>query len=88
MTVILSIDVGIKNLSYCLLEVTNCNTVKVIDWDNIAITDKNCKKIKMQGSRTVVTKQVREPPPDSSFHGMSPFLKGEISCRIFILSNA
>ena len=44
MPTILSIDVGIKNLTYCLLDVNNYNSVKVIDWDNIAITDKNCKK--------------------------------------------
>jgi hypothetical protein len=47
MPIILSIDVGIKNLSYCLLE-AKCNNVKVIGWDNIAITDKNCKKIKVE----------------------------------------
>lgn len=45
---ILSIDVGIKNLSYCLLDANNDNSVKVIEWDNIAITDKNCKKIRVE----------------------------------------
>jgi Holliday junction resolvasome RuvABC endonuclease subunit len=47
MPTILSIDVGIKNLSYCLLDANN-NSVKVIDWDNISITDKNCKKIRVE----------------------------------------
>jgi hypothetical protein len=47
MPTILSIDVGIKNLSYCLLDANN-NSVEVIDLDNIAITDKNCKKIRVE----------------------------------------
>jgi len=45
---ILSIDVGIKNLSYCLLNVDSSSNVKVIDWNNIVITDKNCKKIRVE----------------------------------------
>lgn len=44
---ILSIDVGIKNLSYCVLN-ANDDEVHVVDWNNIAITDKNCKKIKVE----------------------------------------
>ena len=48
MSSILSIDVGIKNLSYCLLNVDSSSNVKVIDWNNIVITDKNCKKIRVE----------------------------------------
>jgi hypothetical protein len=44
---VLSIDVGIKNLSYCVLNAEN-DVVHVMDWNNIAITDKNCKKIKIE----------------------------------------
>lgn len=44
---VLSIDVGIKNLSYCVLDADNA-VVHVVDWNNIAITDKNCKKIKIE----------------------------------------
>ena len=43
-----------------LSDVTLCIWRKSIEHSDI----QNCKKIKMQGSRTVVTKQVREPPPD------------------------
>ena len=39
---ILSIDVGIKNLSFCLFEIdttnTNTNNIKVLKWDNIDLT--------------------------------------------------
>lgn len=44
---ILSIDVGIKNLSYCYFEVTNDTTVKVLDWQNVSVMDGNCKKTKV-----------------------------------------
>jgi len=40
---ILSIDVGIKNLSFCLFEDTT-NEIKVIKWDNIDISEKNESK--------------------------------------------
>jgi len=43
-----------------LSDVTLCIWRKSIEHSDI----QNCKKIKMQGSRTVVTKQVREPTPD------------------------
>jgi hypothetical protein len=38
---ILSIDVGIKNLSFCLFEITDIistNSIKVLKWDNIDLT--------------------------------------------------
>ena len=41
---ILSIDVGIKNLSFCLFDITlpveNSNHLKVIKWDNIDLSEK------------------------------------------------
>ena len=40
---ILSIDVGIKNLSFCLF-VEEFNHFKVIKWDNIDISEKNESK--------------------------------------------
>jgi hypothetical protein len=44
---ILSIDVGIKNLSYCVLDVEE-GKVQVVEWHNVAVTDANCKKIKLE----------------------------------------
>lgn len=41
---ILSIDVGIKNLSYCLFQiVTECNTIVILKWGVINLCDKNTK---------------------------------------------
>jgi hypothetical protein len=41
---ILSIDVGIKNLSFCLFEIQNLddksNNLKILKWDNIDLTEK------------------------------------------------
>jgi hypothetical protein len=41
---VLSIDVGIKNLAYCLLEVTNENIFKIIQWNvlNLCETEHKC----------------------------------------------
>lgn len=44
---ILSFDVGIKNLSYCYLESIGDNTTKILHWDNLCVTDKNCTKISL-----------------------------------------
>jgi len=44
---ILSFDVGIKNLSYCYLETSGNSTTRIIDWDNLCVTDKNCSKISL-----------------------------------------
>lgn len=44
---VLSIDVGIKNLSYCVID-ANHDCVLVTDWKNVCITDKNCKKVKVE----------------------------------------
>jgi hypothetical protein len=40
---LLSIDVGIKNLSFCLLE-NNSDKLTIVKWDNIDLSDKNCYK--------------------------------------------
>ncbi len=47
MSKILSIDVGIKNLSYCYLNSEKNNT-KILEWDNLCVTDENSKKIKIE----------------------------------------
>lgn len=47
MTTILSFDVGIKNLSYCFLRAEPEKTT-IIEWDNLCVTDENCKKIKIE----------------------------------------
>lgn len=43
---VLSIDVGIKNLSYCALSISD--TIKVFDWQNKTITDECIKKLPLQ----------------------------------------
>ena len=43
---ILSWDIGIKNLSYCILESENKNNVKIIDWGIIDISPYNKKDSK------------------------------------------
>lgn len=45
---ILSIDVGIKNLSYCLFESEGIHKTRVVKWENVCVTDSNCKKIKIE----------------------------------------
>lgn len=47
MTKILSIDVGIKNLSYCYLD-SNKTGTKILDWNNLCVTEENSKKIKLE----------------------------------------
>ena len=44
---LLSIDIGIKNLSFCLFEVVSATTsesIKIIKWDNINLSEKNESK--------------------------------------------
>ena len=41
---ILSIDVGIKNLSFCLFELLDDSNIKIIKWDNINLSEKNESK--------------------------------------------
>lgn len=40
----LSIDVGIKNLSFCLFELQTSDNIKIIKWDNINLGEKNESK--------------------------------------------
>lgn len=47
MTRILSIDVGIKNLSYCYLN-TDKSKTQILDWGNLCVTEENSKKIKLE----------------------------------------
>lgn len=44
---LLSIDVGIKNLSYCYTEINGSllEDIRIIKWNNISITEKNCNKL-------------------------------------------
>jgi hypothetical protein len=44
---VLSIDVGIKNLSYCVLKTTP-DTIIIADWQNITVTNQCIKKITLQ----------------------------------------
>lgn len=44
-SIILSIDVGIKYLSYCILKVCNGATTEIKQWDNICITNENTTKM-------------------------------------------
>jgi Holliday junction resolvasome RuvABC endonuclease subunit len=47
MTRILSIDPGIKHLSYCYLSVEN-GKIEILDWNNLCITEANCKTISFE----------------------------------------
>lgn len=43
---VLSFDVGIKNLSYCVLEKdVGTDEIRIISWENLCICESNCKKI-------------------------------------------
>lgn len=48
MTKILSIDPGIKHLSYCYMHVTSENKINILDWNNICVTESNCKTISFE----------------------------------------
>ena len=43
---ILSIDPGIKNLSFCYMSVTE--SIDILDWGNLCVTEENCKKISFE----------------------------------------
>lgn len=43
---LLSIDVGIKNLSYCYAEYID--TLNIIEWKNIKVIDEKCKKLDIE----------------------------------------
>jgi Holliday junction resolvasome RuvABC endonuclease subunit len=44
---IVSIDVGIKNLSYCILE-SAMNETKITEWGNICVTEENCARVQLE----------------------------------------
>lgn len=46
---LLSIDVGIKNLSYCIVNIPdiNNNSFNIKAWKNISITDKKCSSMEL-----------------------------------------
>lgn len=44
MTRILSLDPGIKHLSYCYLSVED-GKIEILDWNNLCVTEANCKTI-------------------------------------------
>lgn len=46
-TTILSIDVGIKNLSFCLFQTSKEQTT-VVNWKNITVYDGNAKKVNIE----------------------------------------
>ena len=59
---ILSIDVGIKNLSFCLFQNDTENKIKVLKWDNIDLTkqdDVGSKCIYIDGSNDVNLKDTK-----------------------------
>ena len=51
---ILSFDVGIKNLSYCIADVpkreTDTGSIVIQKWENVCITEKKCNNIKLYES--------------------------------------
>lgn len=44
---ILSIDVGIKNLSYCCVNVDK-ESIEVLAWENVCVIESNCKKTSLE----------------------------------------
>lgn len=65
MTRILSIDVGIKNLSYCYFETTK-NATRVLQWDNVAVAD-HVKNVKLEEIAELMLSKLNELF-DSDFH--------------------
>lgn len=41
---ILSLDPGLKNLSYCYLSIEG-SEINILDWNNLCVTESNCKSI-------------------------------------------
>lgn len=44
-SVILSIDVGIKHLSFCVLNISSDQRIEIKQWDNVCITNGNTTKL-------------------------------------------
>lgn len=72
---ILSFDVGIKNLSYCLADVPNVDNIDNVGksikniiiqkWENVKITDKKCNTIHLhESARCMLDTLKNEFPPD------------------------
>lgn len=66
MTRILSIDVGIKNLSYCYFHAES-NDCKIVQWDNVCVTEQNCKNAKIEDLTEQLLLTLTETF-DSEFH--------------------
>lgn len=56
---ILSIDVGIKNLSYCYLD-ADSTRIKIMDWNNLCVTECNSKKMKLEQLTELVLLTLQE----------------------------
>lgn len=44
---VLSIDVGIKNLSYCIAEIVEDDKLEIKEWKNVSITNKKCSSMEL-----------------------------------------
>ncbi len=63
-TTVLSIDVGIKNLSYCSFSVHE--TISILDWQNITVTDRCIKKIPLQELTELILATLEEHFDDTT----------------------
>jgi hypothetical protein len=65
-TQILSIDVGIRNLSFCLFEVTS-SEISIIKWNNINLGDTNELKCDYKNNDDICNKISKYKTKDSSY---------------------
>jgi hypothetical protein len=63
---VLSIDVGIKNLSYCSFIVED--TISILDWQNIMVTDRCIKKIPFQEITELMLSTLEEHFDDTTMY--------------------
>jgi len=75
---ILSIDVGIKNLSFCFFEVDENKTIKVLKWDNIDLTkqdaiESKCVYIESSDSKPSSNKKVSKGKSKSKEKAITEF---------------
>ena len=61
---ILSIDVGIKNLSYCVFSIIDGN-VSVIDWQNVTVIEGSTKKMGIEETVEHVLRTLSEVFPEN-----------------------
>jgi hypothetical protein len=66
METVLSIDVGIKNLSFCTLGV-DASTISILDWKNVVVTDECIKKIALQQLTEKIIMTLEEHFDDNSY---------------------